>query len=130
MSHPEGYRKALRLMKQAEKFKRPIICLIDTPGAYCGIGAEERGQGEAIARNLLEMSLDDESVVLAVEDQGSGIAPEVLDKLGTPFFTTKDQGTGLGLVTCYSIASHHGATVEIATGATGTTFRVRFPARG
>ncbi|ONI45156.1 acetyl-CoA carboxylase carboxyltransferase subunit alpha [Candidatus Epulonipiscioides gigas] len=56
MPHPEGYRKALRLMKQAEKFGRPIICLIDTPGAYCGIGAEERNQGEAIARNLLEMS--------------------------------------------------------------------------
>ncbi|MBE6023599.1 MAG: acetyl-CoA carboxylase carboxyltransferase subunit alpha [Cellulosilyticum sp.] len=56
MSHPEGYRKALRLMKQAEKFNRPIICLIDTPGAYCGIEAEERGQGQAIATNLFEMS--------------------------------------------------------------------------
>lgn len=56
MAHPEGYRKALRLMKQAEKFQRPVICLIDTPGAYCGIEAEERGQGEAIARNLLEMA--------------------------------------------------------------------------
>lgn len=56
MAHPEGYRKALRLMKQAEKFNRPVICLIDTPGAYCGLEAEERGQGEAIARNLLEMS--------------------------------------------------------------------------
>ncbi len=56
MPYPEGYRKALRLMKQAEKFKRPVICFVDTSGAYCGIGAEERGQGEAIARNLLEMS--------------------------------------------------------------------------
>lgn len=56
MPKPEGYRKALRLMKQAEKFKRPIICFVDTPGAYCGIEAEERGQGEAIARNLFEMS--------------------------------------------------------------------------
>lgn len=55
MPQPEGYRKALRLMKQAEKFKRPVINFIDTPGAYCGVGAEERGQGEAIARNLLEM---------------------------------------------------------------------------
>lgn len=53
---PEGYRKALRLMKQAEKFNRPIITLVNTPGAYCGIEAEERGEGEAIARNLLEMS--------------------------------------------------------------------------
>lgn len=56
MPYPEGYRKALRLMKQAEKFNRPIICFVDTPGAFCGIGAEERGQGEAIAHNLLEMS--------------------------------------------------------------------------
>ena len=56
MPYPEGYRKTLRLMKQAEKFHRPIICFIDTPGAYCGIEAEERGQGEAIARNLFEMS--------------------------------------------------------------------------
>ncbi len=56
MPNPDGYRKALRLMKQAEKFGRPIICFIDTPGAFCGIEAEERGQGEAIARNLYEMS--------------------------------------------------------------------------
>ncbi|RXI98530.1 acetyl-CoA carboxylase carboxyl transferase subunit alpha [Anaerobacillus alkaliphilus] len=56
MPHPEGYRKALRLMKQANKFKRPIICFIDTKGAYPGIAAEERGQSEAIARNLLEMA--------------------------------------------------------------------------
>ena len=56
MPEPEGYRKALRLMKQAEKFKRPIITFIDTPGAYPGMGAEERGQGEAIAKNLMEMS--------------------------------------------------------------------------
>lgn len=56
MPYPEGYRKALRLMKQAEKFHRPIVCFIDTPGAFCGIEAEMRGQGEAIARNLYEMS--------------------------------------------------------------------------
>lgn len=54
--NPEGYRKALRLMKQAEKFGRPIVCFVDTCGAYCGIGAEERGQGQAIAENLMEMS--------------------------------------------------------------------------
>ena len=54
--NPEGYRKALRLMKQAEKFGRPVICFIDTSGACCGIGAEERGQGQAIAENLMEMS--------------------------------------------------------------------------
>lgn len=56
MPAPEGYRKALRLMKQAEKFHRPIICFVDTPGAFCGMEAEERGQGEAIAKNLFEMS--------------------------------------------------------------------------
>ncbi|MDB1748547.1 acetyl-CoA carboxylase carboxyl transferase subunit alpha [Enterococcus avium] len=54
--NPEGYRKALRLMKQAEKFKRPVICFVNTPGAFCGVEAEERGEGEAIARNLMEMS--------------------------------------------------------------------------
>lgn len=53
--NPEGYRKALRLMKQAEKFNRPVICFVDTSGAYCGIGAEERGQGQAIAENISEM---------------------------------------------------------------------------
>ena len=53
MPHPEGYRKALRLAYQAEKFHRPVVCVIDTPGAFCGIAAEERGQGEAIARNLM-----------------------------------------------------------------------------
>ena len=56
MASPEGYRKALRMMKQAEKFGRPVICFVDTPGAFCGIEAEERGQGEAIARNLFEMA--------------------------------------------------------------------------
>ena len=56
MPLPEGYRKALRLMRQAEDFGRPIICFVDTPGAFCGIEAEERGQGEAIAQNLFQMS--------------------------------------------------------------------------
>lgn len=54
-AHPEGYRKALRQMKLAEKFGRPIVCFVDTAGAYCGIGAEERGQAQAIAENLMEM---------------------------------------------------------------------------
>lgn len=73
MPHPEGYRKALRLMKQAEKFKRPIICFIDTPGAFCGIGAEERGQGEAIARNLLEISnLETIVISIIIGEGGSG----------------------------------------------------------
>lgn len=70
---PEGYRKALRLMKQAEKFGRPVICLIDTSGAYCGIGAEERGQGQAIAMNLMEMSTLCVPVIsLLIGEGGSG----------------------------------------------------------
>lgn len=71
--HPEGYRKGLRLMKQAEKFNRPILCLVDTQGAFCGTGAEERGQGEAIARNLLEMSsLKTPIISLIIGEGGSG----------------------------------------------------------
>lgn len=73
MPYPEGYRKALRLMKQAEKFHRPIICFIDTPGAFCGIEAEERGQGEAIARNLFEMSaLKTPILSIVIGEGGSG----------------------------------------------------------
>lgn len=73
MPHPEGYRKALRLMKQAEKFNRPIITFIDTPGAFCGIEAEERGQGEAIAKNLLEMSsLKVPILSIVIGEGGSG----------------------------------------------------------
>jgi len=72
-AHPEGYRKALRLMKQAEKFHRPVICLVDTSGAYCGIGAEERGQGQAIAENLMEMmTLKTPVISLLVGEGGSG----------------------------------------------------------
>lgn len=73
MPHPEGYRKALRLMKQAEKFKRPIITFIDTPGAFCGLEAEQRGQGEAIAKNLLEMSkLSVPILCFVIGEGGSG----------------------------------------------------------
>lgn len=71
--HPEGYRKGLRLMKQAEKFNRPIVCFVDTQGAFCGTGAEERGQGEAIARNLLEMSnLKTPIITIVIGEGGSG----------------------------------------------------------
>jgi len=73
MPHPEGYRKALRLMKQAEKFNRPVITFIDTPGAYCGLAAEERGQGEAIAVSLIEMSrLKTPIVAIVIGEGGSG----------------------------------------------------------
>ena len=84
MPHPEGYRKALRLMKQAEKFHRPIICFIDTPGAFCGLGAEERGQGEAIATNLAEMMLLKTpiiSVVISEGGSGGALALGVADKV-------------------------------------------------
>ena len=73
MPKPEGYRKALRLMKQAEKFHRPVICFVDTPGAFCGIEAEERGQGEAIARNIYEMSsLKVPVLTIIIGEGGSG----------------------------------------------------------
>lgn len=73
MPHPEGYRKALRLMKQAEKFKRPVICFIDTKGAYPGKAAEERGQSEAIAKNLIEMAgLRVPIICIVIGEGGSG----------------------------------------------------------
>ena len=72
-AHPEGYRKALRLMKQAEKFKRPVLCFVDTAGAYCGIDAEEHGQGRAIADNLAEMSdLKTPILSIVIGEGGSG----------------------------------------------------------
>lgn len=84
MTNPEGYRKALRLMKQAEKFNRPIITFIDTPGAYPGLGAEERGQGEAIAKNLLEMSklrVPTISIIIGEGSSGGALALGVTDKI-------------------------------------------------
>lgn len=84
MPHPEGYRKALRLAKEAEKFRRPVICLVDTPGAFCGIDAEKRGQGEAIARNLMEfMTLRTPviSVILGEGGSGGALALAVCDEL-------------------------------------------------
>jgi len=71
MPHPEGYRKALRIMKLSAQFRRPIICLIDTPGAYPGIGAEERGQAEAIARNLFEMAHLPVPIIIVIIGEGA-----------------------------------------------------------
>lgn len=82
--HPEGYRKALRLMRQAEKFHRPVLCFVDTSGAYCGIGAEERGQGQAIAENLMGMmSLNTPVITLLIGEGGSGgaLALSVADRV-------------------------------------------------
>jgi len=84
MPHPEGYRKALRLMKLAEKFQKPVVTLIDTPGAYPGIGAEERGQSEAIAKNLLAMStlaVPIVSVVIGEGGSGGALALGVADRI-------------------------------------------------
>ena len=84
MPHPEGYRKALRLCKQAEKFKRPVVMFIDTPGAFCGVAAEERGQGEAIAKNLFELSRLKTpviSIVLGEGGSGGALAMGVCDRL-------------------------------------------------
>lgn len=84
MPSPEGYRKALRLMKQAEKFGRPILCLVDTPGAFCGLEAEERGQGEAIARNICEMSgvkVPILSVIIGEGGSGGALALAVSDEV-------------------------------------------------
>ena len=71
MANPEGYRKALRLMKMAEKFKKPIVCFIDTPGAFPGLEAEERGQGEAIARNILEMTKLKVPIIIIIIGEGA-----------------------------------------------------------
>ncbi|MGI5970120.1 MAG: acetyl-CoA carboxylase carboxyltransferase subunit alpha [Oscillospiraceae bacterium] len=82
--NPEGYRKALRLMKQAEKFCRPVICFVDTSGAFCGIGAEERGQGQAIAENLLEMSalrIPIISIITGEGGSGGALALAVADEV-------------------------------------------------
>ena len=84
---PEGYRKALRLMKQAEKFGRPVICFVDTSGAYCGVGAEERGQGQAIAENLMTMmslSVPVISVLIGEGGSGGALALAVADRVWMP----------------------------------------------
>ena len=84
MPHPEGYRKALRIARQAEKFHRPVICFIDTPGAFCGVAAEERGQGEAIARNIAEFMMLRTpiiSIVLGEGGSGGALALGVCDEL-------------------------------------------------
>ena len=83
-AHPEGYRKALRLMKQAEKFRRPVICFVDTSGAFCGLGAEERGQGQAIAENIMEMSALKTpilSVLIGEGGSGGALALAVADEV-------------------------------------------------
>ncbi|MFA4885477.1 MAG: ATP-binding protein, partial [Desulfotomaculaceae bacterium] len=86
-------------------------------------GMEAMGQKGCLT---IKTFMEGDKVVLAIKDQGRGIEPEVLEKLGTPFFTTKDHGTGLGLAVCYSIAARHNAKIEVDTRPAGTTIKMRF----
>jgi len=91
---------------------------------FCRNGLEAMQEGGTLT---IRTYLENEHVILSVEDEGCGIPSESLDKLGTPFFTTKDNGTGLGLATCYRIAEHHNATIDLKSDSRGTVFFVRFP---
>lgn len=126
MPKPEGYRKALRIMKLAERFGMPIICLIDTPGAYPGIGAEERGQSEAIARNLFEMATLRTPVICAVIGEGGSggaLAIGVGDRLIMLEYSTYSVISPEG---CASILWKDAEKAELAAGAMGiTSDRVR-----
>jgi acetyl-CoA carboxylase carboxyl transferase subunit alpha len=121
MPRPEGYRKALRLMKMAERFKLPLVCLIDTPGAYPGIGAEERGQSEAIARNLFEMSkLRTPIICVVIGEGGSGgaLAIGVGDRLLMLQYSTYSVISPEG---CASILWKSAEKAELAAEAMGIT---------
>ena len=121
MPKPEGYRKALRLMKMAERFRIPIVTLIDTPGAYPGIGSEERGQSEAIARNLFEMSnlaAPILSVVIGEGGSGGALAIGVCDRLVMLQFSVY---TVISPEACASILWKSTDKKEIATDAMGGT---------
>ena len=121
MPHPEGYRKALRAAKMAEKFNLPILCLVDTPGAYPGIGAEERSQSEAIARNLFEFSdLNTPVVSIVIGEGGSGgaLAISVGDKLAMMRYSVYSVISPEG---CASILWKDQAMVETATNALKVT---------
>ncbi len=115
MPHPEGYRKALRLAKMAEKFDIPVLMLIDTPGAYPGIGAEERGQSEAIARNLFELSrlkVPTVSIVIGEGGSGGALAIGVADKLAMMRYSVFSVISPEG---CAAILWNDPAKVEQAT---------------
>lgn len=117
MPHPEGYRKALRAAKLAEKFKIPLVMLIDTPGAYPGIGAEERNQSEAIARNLLELSaLNTQTISIVIGEGGSGgaLAIGVADRLAMMRYSVFSVISPEG---CSAILWNDPAKVEAATNA-------------
>lgn len=121
MPHPEGYRKALRLMKIAARFKRPVISLIDTPGAYPGIGAEERGQAEAIAKNLFEMSHLPVPILIVIIGEGAsggalgiGVGDRILMMENTWYSVISPEG-------CAAILWHDSARAEQAAEAMKVT---------
>ncbi|NPV93316.1 MAG: PAS domain S-box protein [Firmicutes bacterium] len=130
-------------MIQADALMKDKDVTIDLDGRLPDINLDESEIRQLIlnlARNGLEAmapggvlsittSLREETPVLAIKDQGTGISPEHLDKLGTPFFTTKEDGTGLGLAVCYSIAARHAAEIELETSSQGTTFYIKFPSK-
>lgn len=130
MPHPEGYRKALRLMHQAEKFHRPVICFVDTAGAYCGIGAEERGQGQAIAENLVAMSgLKTPILSVLIGEGGSGgaLALAVADRVfmlenavysvispeGCASILWKDAARAEEAASCLKLTAHDALAMDI-----------------
>ena len=110
-AHPEGYRKALRQMKLAEKFHRPVICFVDTSGAYCGIAAEERGQGQAIAENLMEMmTLKTPVISILIGEGGSGGAlglavADVISPEGCASILWKDSGKMKEAAACLKLTA-------------------------
>lgn len=123
MPHPEGYRKALRVMKLAEKFHRPVISIIDTPGAYPGIGAEERGQAEAIARNLFEMSRLKTPILIVIIGEGAsggalgiGVGDRIILLENTWYSVISPEG-------CASILYHDTAKASLAAEAMKVTAR-------
>jgi len=87
-------------------------------------GLEAMSEGGSLTIRTRQKGRD---IRLSIEDEGEGISPKVLEKMGTPFFSTKEQGTGLGLAVCYGIAKRHNASIHVETGSKGTTFHIQFP---
>jgi acetyl-CoA carboxylase carboxyl transferase subunit alpha len=126
MAHPEGYRKALRLMKLAEKFSKPVICFVDTPGAYPGLEAEERGQFEAIARNLREMSQVAVPIIIVIIGEGGsggalgiGIGDKILMMENSVYFVCTPEA-------CSAILWRDSGKADVAAEASWITAQALF----